>query len=220
MEEKELSILIEERNHETVKMVVRHAHRPLFNGTKAPHEVSITDEGKEEAEKLGRMLRKYDLSIDGCASSPVPRCIQTAELIARGNLFPGKVDTSPYLGGSNLFNDDEQALSETLDTWTLEEIIEEQLEGGKVPGMKPLEDGLRIFMGRVLSDRSRGFEVFVSHDLFVCPAAHYLTETPYSASGNTGFLEGFFISIADKRTRVLWNGQWFDVTDRLEALMA
>ena len=130
------------------------------------------------------------------------------------------MDTSPYLGGSNLFNDDEEALSETLDTWTIEEIIGEQLEGGRVPGMKPLEDGLRIFMGRVLTERSREFEVFVSHDLFVCPAVHYLTETPYSASGNTGFLEGFFISVGNGRTRVLWNGRWFDVTNRLETLMA
>ena len=70
-------------------------------------------------------------------------------------------------------------------------------------------------MGRVLPDRSREFEVFVSHDLFVCPAVHYLTGTAYSAKGNTGFLEGFFISVGEDRTKILWDSRWYDVTDRL-----
>ena len=143
--------------------------------------------------------------MDGCTSSPVRRCIQTAELIAAGNRFHGSVDTSPSLGGSSLFIDDDEALEHTLDTCTIEEIIGRQLEGRKVPGMRDLEEGLRVFMGRVLSDRSREFEVFVSHDLFVCPAVHYLTETYYSSAGNTGFLEGFFIALDGDRTMILWN---------------
>jgi hypothetical protein len=218
LEEKDISLLVKSGDHDKVKMVVRHAERPVFKGLKAPHEVSITEHGKKDAERLGRLLRQYGLSVDGCASSPVRRCIQTAEFIAEGNQYHGKVETSPSLGGSGLFMDDGEALDHTLDTCTIEEIIGSQLAGNKVPGMRDLEEGLRIFMGRVLSDQSIDFEVFVSHDLFVCPAVHYLTETSYSAKGNTGFLEGFFISVGNDRTKILWDTHWYDVTDRLGSL--
>jgi hypothetical protein len=148
----------------------------------------------------------------------VRRCIQTAELIAAGNKFHGSLETSPSLGGSGLFMDDTDALEHTLDTCTIEEIIGSQLEGRKVPGMRDLEEGLRVFMGRVLSERSKDFEVFVSHDLFVCPAAHYLTETDYSSEGNTSFLEGFFIAQDGDRTLIMWGSDWYDITDRLRSL--
>ena len=220
MDETEISLLVEGGGFETVKMVVRHAERPLFNTAKAPHEVSITNDGRTEAERLGNILRQYGIILDGCGSSPVRRCIQTAEFIAAGNRFRGKVETNPSLGGSDLFNDDEEALGKTLDTCTIEEIIARQLRGEKVPGLKRVEEGLRIFMGRVLSDRSRKFEVFVSHDLFVCPAVHYLTGTEFSPDRCTGFLEGFFIAFRNDTAMVIWNGQWYDVTDRLRSLLA
>jgi hypothetical protein len=220
LEEKDISLLEKAFDRGLVKMVVRHAERPLFKTTKAPQEVSITTNGKEEAKRLGLLLGRHGLMLKGCASSPVRRCVQTAELIAAGNQFCGPVGRSPSLGGSNLFTDDAEAFEHTLDTCTIEEIIGRQLGGDKVPGMRDLEEVLRIFMGGILSDRSKDFELFVSHDLFVCPAVHYLTETPYSAIGNTGFLEGFFISIGSGRTKMLWNSRWYDVTDRMDHLFS
>jgi hypothetical protein len=218
LDEKDISLLVEHGGFDRVKLVVRHAERPLFKGLKAPHDVSITDKGMREAERLGGLLDQSGLTIRGCSSSPVRRCIQTAELIGAGNGYKGKVETSPTLGGSGLFMDDGEELDHTLDTYTLEEIIGGQLRGRKVPGMRPLESGLKIFMGQVMSDRSRDFEVFVSHDLFVCPAVHYLTETDYSAAGNTGFLEGFFIAERGGRTWIVWRSHFYDVTDRLRSL--
>ena len=220
MEEKEISLLNNDARRGSVKLVARHAERPLFQKAKAPHDVSITDKGKDEAERLGILLRQYHLNLEGCTSSPVRRCIQTAELIAAGNRYQGKVDTAPSLGGSNLFNDDEEALDQTLETYTIEEILGKQIAGAKVPGLRGVEESLRIFMGRVLRDRSRGFEVFVSHDLFICSAVHYLTGTSYAASGNTGFLDGFFIDLRDDAALVLWNGRWYDVTGRLRSLFS
>jgi hypothetical protein len=218
LNENEISLLVGSGEYDTVKLVVRHAERPLFKGLRVPLGVSITEDGKKGAERLGILLRQQGLHLDGCTSSPVRRCIQTTECIAAGNQFQGSLDTTPSLGGSGLFTDDLEALDRTLDTCTIEEIIEGQLGGNKVPGMRDLEAGLRIFMGRVLSERSKDFEVFVSHDLFVCPAVHYLTETAYSSAGNTDFLDGFFISVRGDRTRVLWDSRWYDVTDRLGSL--
>jgi hypothetical protein len=218
LDEKEISLLVESGEFDTVKMVVRHAERPLFKGLRAPHEVSITGNGKYEAEKLGQLLRQHGLHIVGCASSPVRRCIQTAELIGMGNQFQGKVETSPSLGGSGLFMDDDEALDQTLDTYTLEKIIGDQLAGNRVPGMRGLEAGLKVFMGHVLAESSSDLEVFVSHDLFVCPAVHFLTGTEYSAKRNTGFLEGFFIAASGDQTQILWDSRWYDVTEKLGSL--
>jgi broad specificity phosphatase PhoE len=220
LEESDISLLAECDGFKTVKLVVRHAERPLFKTAKAPNDVSITIGGKSEAERLGRLLGHHGLIINRCASSPVHRCVQTAELIAHGNQFRGKVDTSPCLGGSELFNDDEEALMATFDTLTIEEIIDMQLEGEKVPGMRAMEEALRIFLGHVLSEKDKDFEVFVSHDLFVCQAVHYLTGTKFRPERCTRFLEGFFIGFRDGRARVLWEGQWYDVTDRLRSLMS
>jgi hypothetical protein len=218
LEESDISLLAGRKGFKTVKLVVRHAERPLFKTAKAPNDVSITNVGKDEAERLGALLSRHGLVIDRCVSSPVCRCVQTAEHIALGNRFPGDVCTSQRLGGSDMFNDDEEALMHSFDTLTIEEIISMQLEGEKVPGMKAMEEALRIFLGQVISDMSPGFELIVSHDLFVCQAVHYLTETEFTPDMCTGFLEGFFITLQENETKVLWNGRWYDVSDRLEQL--
>jgi hypothetical protein len=220
LDEREISFLAGCDGFKAVKLVVRHAERPLFKSAKAPNDVSITDGGKSEAERLGRLLGKHGLLMNGCASSPVRRCIQTAEHIAVGNGFSKKIDISLCLGGSDLFNDDEEALMATFDSNTIEEIIAMQLGGEKVPGMKVMEEALRIFLGQVLSDQGPGFEVFVSHDLFVCQAVHYLTGSEFLPERCTGFLEGFFIAFRDGLAWVLWDGHWYDVTDRLNSLMS
>lgn len=220
MEESDIALLAGCEGLKTVKMVVRHAERPLFKTAKAPNDVSITSGGKDEAERLGKLLGHHGIIVNACASSPVRRCIQTAQHIAHGSGYSEKIEVSLRLGGSNLFNDDEVALMATFDSLTIEEIIAMQLVGEKVPGMKGMEEALRIFLGQVLSDPGPGFEVIVSHDLFVCQAVHYLTGTEFLPERCTGFLEGFFIAIRDGREWVLWDGQWYDVADRLRSLMS
>ncbi|HEY3418967.1 MAG TPA: histidine phosphatase family protein [Methanomassiliicoccales archaeon] len=220
MDERQISLLLEGGKFDTVKLVVRHAERPLYRTAKAPNGVSITEKGMRDAERLGVILERNGIRMDGCSSSIVRRCIQTAELIASGNRYRQPLVTSDSLGGSPLFMDDSEALDRTLDTCSIEDIIGRQLAKDKVAGLKDVETGLRIFMGRVLADPSRSFEVFVSHDLFVCPSVHYLTATPFSTEGYTGFLEGFFIAVRDDRTKILWNSRWYDVTDRLGRLFS
>ena len=60
-------------------MLLRHSIRPSFKGMpeKGRDDVSLTDEGREMAIDAGNVIGKMDLIL----SSPVLRCVQTAQLM-------------------------------------------------------------------------------------------------------------------------------------------
>jgi phosphohistidine phosphatase len=55
-------------------------------------ERSLTQTGKDEIEDIARSLEKLGLDFDKIASSPLPRAHETAELVARVQRKPGKVE--------------------------------------------------------------------------------------------------------------------------------
>ncbi len=57
----------------------------------------LSARGREAARGLARLLREQHVELDGVVSSPLPRAMQTAELLAAGLDFLGVVEALPAL---------------------------------------------------------------------------------------------------------------------------
>lgn len=53
----------------------------------------LSERGRENARELARSLRAHAIEVDAILASPLPRAVQTAELIAQGLGFEGAIAT-------------------------------------------------------------------------------------------------------------------------------
>lgn len=97
-------------------LLVRHAERPRFTGIAEAlrEDVSITTEGRQNARSFGGMLDGIGMIL----SSPIRRCMETAEAIAEGNLCDSsRVCSWPSLCRFRGFSDAAYALANTGLGW-------------------------------------------------------------------------------------------------------
>jgi phosphohistidine phosphatase len=84
---------------EPMLYIIRHAEAVPF-GTAGIRDDDrpLTGEGEKDAARLGRFLAKLGVEIEGVFTSPLPRARGTAELVAEGLGFEGKVEEIAALG--------------------------------------------------------------------------------------------------------------------------
>ena len=94
-----------------VILLVRHSIRhPIPEGS-IGNEVGLTPEGAELATKLGKSIKH---TIESAYSSPIQRCIDTAQSIIAGNRVSAEIKTSKILGDPGIFVEDEQTAIESF----------------------------------------------------------------------------------------------------------
>ena len=71
--------------------LVRHGEAVPEEDAGSDRDRWLSPRGREHARVLGRLLREQNLSIDSIVSSPLPRAVQTAELIASGVDYLGAI---------------------------------------------------------------------------------------------------------------------------------
>jgi len=77
--------------------LVRHAEAVAEDVAGSDRDRWLSARGREAARVLARLLREQGVAPDAVLSSPLPRAVQTAELVAAGLDFLGIVEVLPYL---------------------------------------------------------------------------------------------------------------------------
>jgi len=77
--------------------LVRHAEAVAGDEAGSDHDRWLTARGREQARVLARLLREQGVAPDAVLSSPLPRALQTAELVAAGLDFVHVVEVLPSL---------------------------------------------------------------------------------------------------------------------------
>lgn len=187
-------------------LVIRHAART--GGDIALEGDGLTPIGRSEALKLGRRLS--DHAPLRLFSSPVDRCVETAELIARGANHTVDIIESRLLGRPGAFVVDESSVDRYLADLGLMGLAKEWIDG-KVPSdvMAPISEGSDALM-RWISDQlalsDEGLDIYIGHDLFLTPVLmHYLGYDALT-NGLLRFLDGFILVRENGATVLAYNG--------------
>jgi phosphohistidine phosphatase len=77
--------------------LIRHADAVPEDVAGSDHERWLSLRGREAARGLARLLREQHVELDAVISSPLPRAVQTAELVASGLDYLGAVTVLPAL---------------------------------------------------------------------------------------------------------------------------
>ena len=175
-------------------LVIRHAEREDIPTGTFGYDVNLTEEGTRAAEELGAALSEYRaLTV---VSSPVPRCVQTAEAMLRGAGSTPQVVTDSRLGDPGAFVIDAKVAGHLFLELPIPEIARRQLRHeAPSPGMRPTSDGVEILLELVtspLAENSR-LHVFVTHDIILSVFVASIFRSSLEETGWPGYLDGLLI---------------------------
>lgn len=173
-----------------VALLLRHSIREEFGVGDIGNDIPITEDGKNIAFELGRFLGGRLRSLH---SSPLLRCIQTAQAMREGGGYHLDISEHRFLGDPGVF-----VLDGAL-AWSNWEAIGNEgvmrhlaSESYALPGMADPERAAQELLRYMLlvMNGSPGVHVFVTHDTILGPVvARFLRQT-HEVSKGPLFLEG------------------------------
>jgi phosphohistidine phosphatase len=118
--------------------LMRHANAGISRGNPAlDAKRALIKEGKEQCILMARMLNALKVQVDVIVSSPLKRCLQTAQFVGTEMGYEAKVEVSPALKPDADFGDFQKLLAKYADR-----------EGVLIVGHNP---NLFQFLGRLIT---------------------------------------------------------------------
>ena len=190
-----------------VSLVIRHAEREEIRAGTFGHDVRLTAQGFRAAEQLGRALseRKTVTAI----SSPVPRCVETAQQILHGAGSSSEVVTDRRLGDPGAFIIEPEIAGPLFLELPIPEIARRQLQDdAPLPGMRQTSEGVEMLLDLVTSPlcNEGRLHVFVTHDIILSVFVASIFRWSLEEIGWPGYLNGLLLWQWEKRLHFNWRG--------------
>ncbi|NGX31136.1 MAG: hypothetical protein K940chlam8_00497 [Chlamydiae bacterium] len=193
---------------ETVFLLFRHGHRDAFAENELGMTVTLNEEGQSKASLLGHHLKNFDIT--KIYTSPVLRCVQTAEKIQKSTNAP--IVTSHLLGNPGCYVKSPKRCGSMFLEKGVEKITEMLIRSEKIPGFYSLNEGSEKLMN-FLKNQKKGRYVLVTHDSILDPFVSWLVGS--NEIFKFGFLEGILISLHKDHYHIICKYQQYEVIHAL-----
>ncbi len=141
-------------------VLIRHGDRPPIPSGQAGFATPLTASGERRARALGRALGRLDWAV----SSPIFRCVRTAELAGRAP------EPSPLLGAPGAFVTDEALGGAVFAEHGTMTVVRAHVASGRGWGcLRPVAEGALPILASLSSRLESGDGLAVSHDAVVIP---------------------------------------------------
>lgn len=166
--------------------LIRHAQKE-----NSLSDCGLSAKGFLEAKQYAEKLIQNKIKLDYIISSPIKRCLETANEIA---LMYGKdVVISKYLGDPGVFILDDKLAMNVFREYKLIDIINMQLLGKNLYGFESLEIGSLKLLNFMKSYKDSNV-LMVSHDAIIMPFICYFSDMKEITQKDIiGYLEGYQI---------------------------
>jgi len=178
--------------NDKLSLLIRHGDRNKIPDGTFGNEVMLNDKGIANSLSFGRELSEFNVT--RIFTSPVGRCVQTANLIAEGMRKDIAIIEAFELGDPGLHISDAQIAGEFGLKNGFHLLYERFIQGLYVPGVpeKPLIfQSITDFL--VTQTRENGIAIFVSHDLLIAFYHFSINKTVYSKENWVKYLSGLLL---------------------------
>ena len=199
-----------------IYLLLRHAERNHITPQDKDFgaHVGLTERGRRQAVSLGRVFPAFGDAV--YFSSPVGRCVETAQCIAEGRKLAGYVDGAAVSATSigvaskgsaatvtpldclgDFFVRDVPAYEQTLREGFYEGICK-WLESGEHDAFYPLHERAEQMREMMLEKASSRFNVFVTHDAWIVPCLSHFCGFKFEPKCWMNFLTGLAFEVPEK----------------------
>ncbi len=175
-----------------VAVLLRHSVRNRLPPGEAGNAVPITEEGRRLAVRLGELMGHR---IRRLHTSPVRRCVETAECLNDGAMTNHELVQDRLLGDPGVYVVDGKLAWSNWERLGHEGVMQHLATSSEVlPGMAYPDAAARRLVRHMFSTigDEPGLHVFVTHDVLVMPTVARLLRKPLSKDKWPWYLEGAF----------------------------
>lgn len=164
-------------------LFIRHGDRDKIPEGEFGNEVELNEIGFKRAQEYGLNLSK--LKVNKIFTSPIIRCMQTAEAIKMGVGREIEIIPSTLLGDPGAFVNDAKQAGEGFLELGFSECYHRLLENKTVKGNRSIYDGAQILTDLFCkSNNENGVNIFVSHDMIVALYSYAVFGKKYELGEN------------------------------------
>ncbi|MBL7882866.1 MAG: histidine phosphatase family protein [Bacteroidia bacterium] len=186
--------------NEKISLLLRHADRDDIPKGSFGNEILLNEKGKQNAQSFGAKLAER--KINRIFTSPVGRCVQTAEFITKGYGSSIEIIETTALGAPGLHIKDEKIAGEFYLQYGFDEMYKRFMKGEEIPGMTNIDE-LNYRITNFINENSteNGTTVFITHDMLIAFYHFSINKKVYTKDNWINYMTGltFKNGIIDER---------------------
>lgn len=175
-----------------ISLLIRHGDRDKIPKGSFGNEVLLNEKGIHNSLKFGESIA--GMRVNKILTSPVERCVQTAEFIAKGYGSNIEIVETSALGAPGLHINDEKIAGEFYLNYGFDEMYKRFVNGMEIPGI-PTTEELHKSITKFLKDNSNqnGLTIFVSHDMLIAFYHYSIDKKIYMKDSWIKYLSGLIL---------------------------
>jgi broad specificity phosphatase PhoE len=177
------------KENEKISLLLRHADRDDIPQGSFGNEILLNEKGKQNARSFGEKLAES--KINRIFTSPVGRCVQTAEYITKGYGKTIEIIETTGLGAPGLHITDEKIAGEFYLQYGFDEMYKRFMQGKEIPGIPNINQlNYRITNFITENTTTNGTTIFISHDMLIAFYHFSINNKVYTKDNWINYLTG------------------------------
>jgi len=183
------STMIFNTSADKISLLIRHGDRDKIPVGSFGNEIMLNEQGIINSTRLVESLR--DKQINKIYSSPVGRCVQTAECIAKGYGSQLDIIESKALGAPGLHINDEEIAGKYFLENGLHKMYHRFINEFEIPGVTSVKAFHKEMTDFIVSNTSNeGLTLFISHDMLIAFYHYSIDKKIYTRDNWVKYLSG------------------------------
>jgi len=186
--------------NEKISLLLRHADRDDIPQGSFGNEILLNEKGKQNAQRFGESIS--DKKINRIFTSPIGRCVQTAEFITKGYGSSIEIIETTSLGAPGLHISDEKIAGKFFLQHGFDEMYNRFMQGKEIPGIPSVNElNYRITTFLKENTTQNGRTLFITHDMLIVFYHFSINKKVYTKDNWVNYMTGltFKNGIIDER---------------------
>jgi broad specificity phosphatase PhoE len=175
-----------------ISLLIRHGDRDKIPQGSFGNEILLNEKGVKNSLKFGECIA--GMRVNKILTSPIGRCVQTAEFIAKGYGKDLEIIETKALGDPGLHITDEKIAGEFFLHYGFEDMYNRFVNEINIPGVPKASELNRSLTNHLVENTSQnGLTIFVTHDMLIAFYHYSLNKTIYTKENWIKYLSGLLL---------------------------
>ena len=175
-----------------LSLIIRHGDRDKIPQGSFGNEVMLNDDGIRNSIAFGKELS--NLKVNKIYTSPIGRCVQTAESIARGYGHDIEIIETNALGAPGLHISDKIVAGEFFLKHGFDEMYKRFINEMQIPGIPSIKEVNSLVTSYVNKNTNDvGLTIFVTHDMLIAFYHYSINKKIYTKENWVKYLSGLIL---------------------------
>ena len=197
--------------------MLRHAEKPIAKDMHTDIANAITEEGIKSSKNLGNILKGFYSKVGVVRSSPITRCLETANNIF--STYSGEISIIPdsVLGGDGAYvSDSGLAAQHFLKNPSRTDIFIRMQRGEVFEGMHKINIGTNLLLNKIIYDLENisAPSFYITHDCILALFVGTIINQIVDEKNWFQYLDGLCIKKLNNKINLYWKKDCFDITKK------